>query len=101
MINVQVQKILDQLEGPIVQVDGFNDFLLVSSIAKTILCNNEKEEFKQIGNRPRDGQFGCCFLVDYETLESQESKITLIDEETYEKMLMENVAVYCSRRGMR
>jgi hypothetical protein len=92
---------LDELEGPIVQIEGFNDFLLVSSTTKTILCNNEREEFKQIGNRPRDGNFGGCFVIDFKSLESQQSKLTTIDEETYENMLLENVTVYASRPGMR
>lgn len=101
LINIQVNRILDDLDGPIVEIDGFNDFVLISSTSKTILCNNEREEFKQIGNRPRDGQFGACFVVDFDNLESQESKLTTIDENTYENMLMENVGIYCSRPGMR
>lgn len=96
-----MQKILDDLDGPIVEIDGFNDFLLISSTSKTILCNNEREEFKQIGNRPRDGNFGSCFVIDFDALESQESKLTTIDENTYDNMLIENVAIYCSRPGMR
>lgn len=101
LINIQVNKILDELEGSIVQIDGFNDFLLVSSATKTILVNNEREEFKQIGNRPRDGNFGGCFVIDFKSLEARQSKLTSIDEETYENMLLENVTIYTSRPGMR
>lgn len=100
LISIQVHRILE-LEDSIVQIDGFNDFLLISSTSKTILCNNDREEFKQLGNRPRDGTFGSCFVTDFEALENQESKILNIDEDTYETMLMENVTIYCSRPGMR
>lgn len=100
LISIQVNRILE-LEDPIVQIDGFNDFLLISSTTKTILCNNEREEFKQLGNRPREGSFGSCFVIDFEALENHENKLAAIDEETYESMLMKNVIIYCSRPGMR
>ncbi|XP_070503530.1 BLOC-2 complex member HPS5 homolog [Chironomus tepperi] len=101
LINIYVNNILNELEGVIEQIDGFNEFLLVSSSTKTILCNNEKEEFKQIGNRPRDGKFGACFVADYEALEAQQSKLTTIDQEVFEKMLIENIKIYSCRPGMR
>lgn len=100
LLNAQLSPILI-LDSKIVQIDGFNDYLLVSSQTKTILCNNEREEFKQIGNRPRDGTFGSCFTIDYESLEAQQSKISTIDEFEYERLLMNNVMIYCSRPGMR
>lgn len=101
LMNIHVNTILNELEGAIEQIDGFNEFLLVSSSSKTILCNNEKEEFKQIGNRPRDGKFGACFLADIESLEAQQSRLVTIDQETFERMLIENVKIYNSRPGMR
>jgi Hermansky-Pudlak syndrome 5 protein len=101
LLTIQVSKILDELEGPIVQIDSFNDFLLVSSTTKTILCNNEREEFKQIGNRPRDGHFGSCFIIDYKGLEVKQNRLINIDEETYESLLLEFVKIYTCRPGMR
>lgn len=100
LMNVQLNPILI-LDSKIIQIDGFNDYLLVSSLTKTILCNNEREEFKQIGNRPRDGTFGACFSIDFESLEAQQSNKTAIDEYEYERLLMNNVMIYCSRPGMR
>lgn len=100
LLNVQLNPIL-MLDSKIVQIDGFNDWLLVSSLSKTILCNNEREEFKQIGNRPRDGNFGACFSVDFESLEAQQSQIATINEFEYERLLMDNVTIYCARPGMR
>lgn len=100
-MNIHVNTILNELEGAIEQIDGFNEFLLVSSSTKTILCNNEKEEFKQIGNRPRDGKFGACFLADIESIEAQQSRLATIDQETFEKLLIDNVKIFASRPGMR
>lgn len=100
LFNLQLSPIL-LLDSKIIQIDGFNDYILVSSITKTILCNNDREEFKQIGNRPRDGDFGACFSIDFESLETQQSKILAIDEFGYDRLLMENVKIFCSRPGMR
>lgn len=100
LFNLQLSPIL-LLDSKIIQIDGFNDYILVSSLTKTILCNNDREEFKQIGNRPRDGVFGACFSIDFESLETQQSKILAIDEFGYDRLLMENVKIFCSRPGMR
>ncbi|XP_067620009.1 BLOC-2 complex member HPS5 homolog [Eurosta solidaginis] len=51
------------LESPVIQIDDFQSLLLVSNSTKCILCNTEYEEYKQIGNRPRDGAFGACFAI--------------------------------------
>jgi Hermansky-Pudlak syndrome 5 protein len=101
LLNVISLNPILMLDSKICQIDGFNDWLLVSSMSKTILCNNDREEFKQIGNRPRDGTFGACFCVDFESLESQQSQVATIDEFEYERLLMDNVTIYCSRPGMR
>lgn len=73
------------LENPITQITGLpkTSFILVSTTTKCILCNKDKEEYKQIGNRPRDGDFGCCFYrpeLDSEILKTK---------------------VYCARPGLR
>lgn len=50
------------LDNEIVQIDGFDLLLIISTRTGCILCNTDREEFRQIGNRPRDGHFGACFL---------------------------------------
>uniref|UniRef100_A0A0A1XQ96 Hermansky-Pudlak syndrome 5 protein homolog n=1 Tax=Zeugodacus cucurbitae TaxID=28588 RepID=A0A0A1XQ96_ZEUCU len=62
LLNMGVHPIFF-LESPIVQIDDFESLLLVSNCSKCILCNTEYEEYKQIGNRPRDGAFGACFAI--------------------------------------
>lgn len=60
--NISIHPILF-LESPIVQVSDCDQLLLVSNYTKCILCNTDTEEFKQIGNQPRDGRFGATFLT--------------------------------------
>lgn len=66
------------LDSPIVQIAGYEDLVLVSTYTKCVLCNTEREEFKQIGNRPRDGEYGACFIS-----------------------FLEETKIYCSRPGCR
>lgn len=60
--NISIHPILF-LESPIVQISDCDQLLLVSNHTKCILCNTDTEEFKQIGNQPRDGKFGATFLT--------------------------------------
>ncbi|XP_013108842.1 BLOC-2 complex member HPS5 homolog [Stomoxys calcitrans] len=62
LINMSIHPILF-LESPVVQIDDFESLLLVSNCTKCILCNTEYEEYKQIGNKPRDGAYGACFFI--------------------------------------
>ncbi|XP_037947307.1 Hermansky-Pudlak syndrome 5 protein homolog [Teleopsis dalmanni] len=62
LLNMTIHTILF-LESPIIQIDDFESLLLVSNCSKCILCNTEYEEYKQIGNRTRDGAYGSCFAV--------------------------------------
>lgn len=60
--NISIHPILF-LESAIVQISDCDQLLLVSNHTKCILCNTDTEEFKQIGNQPRDGKFGATFLA--------------------------------------
>ncbi|KAG4075465.1 hypothetical protein HA402_015118 [Bradysia odoriphaga] len=71
------------LESPIVQISNFDRLLLVSTYARCILCDMKTEQFKQIGNTPRDGYYGACFLPIY----NQYSEVFL--------------KIYCARPGSR
>ncbi|XP_055382857.1 BLOC-2 complex member HPS5 homolog [Condylostylus longicornis] len=62
LLNLSVHPILF-LESPVVQISDFESLLLISNSTKCILCNTEYEEYKQIGNRPRDGDYGACFTI--------------------------------------
>lgn len=61
LLHIVIHPIL-MLDSEIVQIDGFDLLLIVSTRTGCILCNSDREEFKQIGNRPRDGNYGACFM---------------------------------------
>ncbi|XP_055540633.1 BLOC-2 complex member HPS5 homolog [Wyeomyia smithii] len=62
ILNVTLSPILF-LDSHVVQIDRYQNLLLVSTLFKCVLCNTAREEFKQIGNRPRDGPYGAAFIV--------------------------------------
>lgn len=54
--------ILMELDSTIVQLDRYNEFVLVSTLTKVYLCDTVKNCYKQIGEKLRNGSFGACFL---------------------------------------
>uniref|UniRef100_A0A182PKP2 Hermansky-Pudlak syndrome 5 protein homolog n=1 Tax=Anopheles epiroticus TaxID=199890 RepID=A0A182PKP2_9DIPT len=98
ILNISLHPVL-LLENRIVQIDRYKDLLLVSTLSKCVLCNTAREEFKQIGNRPRDGQYGASFVIAQPTISSSISTTTpspplmIVDEE--------DVRIFCSRPGSR
>lgn len=49
------------LDTSIIQIDSYSKYLLVSTITRTFLCDTEKEQYRQIGKKLREGIFGACF----------------------------------------
>ncbi|KAJ8984553.1 hypothetical protein NQ317_006839 [Molorchus minor] len=101
--------LLLQLDSGIVQIDTYLNFLLVSTKTRTYLCDTEKEQYKQIGKKLRDGDFGACFfnvedntqLSDtphnisgiFRTLNEEEHFLTGLDKT--------NINIFCARPGAR
>lgn len=52
-----------ELDSRIVQIDGLEDILVISTLTKCYVCDMTKEQFKQIGQKPRDGNYGCCIVA--------------------------------------
>lgn len=52
---------LMHLDSTIIQIDIYKNYLLISTKTCTYLCDTEKEQYKQIGKKLRDGNFGGCF----------------------------------------
>ncbi|XP_061176363.1 uncharacterized protein LOC133185262 [Saccostrea echinata] len=50
------------LSVPVIQLDLYQDKLLVSTRTECFLCNTAKANYLQIGTKPRDGLYGGCFL---------------------------------------
>ncbi|XP_040152979.1 Hermansky-Pudlak syndrome 5 protein homolog [Anopheles arabiensis] len=99
ILNISLHPVL-LLENRIVQIDRYKDLLLVSTLSKCVLCNTAREEFKQIGNRPRDGQYGASFVIAHPNTNASAATTTtpspplmIVDEE--------DVRIFCSRPGSR
>uniref|UniRef100_A0A0A9X6F3 RING-type domain-containing protein n=3 Tax=Lygus hesperus TaxID=30085 RepID=A0A0A9X6F3_LYGHE len=67
-----------QLESAIVQVSCFENFLLVSTENWCYVCDTNREQYKQIGSKPREGPYGACFFK-----------------------TPQNLNIYCARPGSR
>lgn len=52
---------LMNLDSSVVQLSFFSPLLLVSTLSRCYICNTLLEQYKQIGNKPRNGEFGACF----------------------------------------
>lgn len=53
---------LMSLDSKIVQMNFTHSLLLISTLNRCYICDTVSEQYKQIGNQPRDGEFGACFL---------------------------------------
>uniref|UniRef100_A0A182N676 Hermansky-Pudlak syndrome 5 protein homolog n=1 Tax=Anopheles dirus TaxID=7168 RepID=A0A182N676_9DIPT len=96
ILNISLHPVL-LLENRIVQIDRYKDLLLVSTLSKCVLCNTAREEFKQIGNRPREGQYGASFVIAHPNSTGGATPpsppLMIVDEE--------DVRIFCSRPGSR
>ncbi|XP_053669581.1 BLOC-2 complex member HPS5 homolog [Anopheles marshallii] len=96
ILNISLHPVL-LLDNRIVQIDRYKDLLLVSTLSKCVLCNTAREEFKQIGNRPRDGQYGASFVIAQPNSNvgstTPSPPLMIVDEE--------DVRIFCSRPGSR
>lgn len=52
---------LMQLDSRVVQMDGQNGLLLVSTLTRSFICDTVREQYRQIGQKLREGEFGGCF----------------------------------------
>lgn len=51
------------LDSKIVQIDSSDDILVISTLTRCYVCDMSKEQFKQIGQKLRDGDYGCCIVA--------------------------------------
>ncbi|CAH1996238.1 unnamed protein product [Acanthoscelides obtectus] len=105
--------VLMQLDSSIIQIDAYSNFLLISTNTRTYLCNTEKEQYKQIGKKLRDGPFGACFLntASTECLATCDRAsgvsgifrtVTETDNEYFSSSIINpDVKIYCARPGVR
>ncbi|XP_017789115.1 PREDICTED: LOW QUALITY PROTEIN: Hermansky-Pudlak syndrome 5 protein homolog [Habropoda laboriosa] len=67
---------LMNLDSAIVQLCFSSPLLLVSTLTRCYICDTVQEQYKQIGNKARNGEFGACF---YKT-NLTENKYTLVTQ---------------------
>ncbi|KAK2580248.1 hypothetical protein KPH14_012502 [Odynerus spinipes] len=52
---------LMNLDSSIIQLNFSSPLLLVSTLTRCYICDTVQEQYKQIGNKARNGEFGACF----------------------------------------
>ncbi|XP_075982031.1 WD40 repeat domain-containing protein pink [Anticarsia gemmatalis] len=50
------------LDSRICQLDMKSHMLLVSTLTRCYICDTSREQYRQIGQKLRDGEFGACFV---------------------------------------
>lgn len=105
---------LMHLDSRVVQMSYESSFLLISTLTRCYLCNTALEQYKQIGNQARDGEFGACFFKlndhsspkkpELEKIQKISNKLRTFDliSDTDSSPLDENlVKIFCARPGSR
>ncbi|XP_011647990.1 Hermansky-Pudlak syndrome 5 protein homolog [Pogonomyrmex barbatus] len=103
--------ILMNLDSSIVQLNFFSPLLLVSTLARCYVCDTMREQYKQIGNKPRNGEFGACFYTHEDTtLNTQKEERNInntrgafnLISDSDSNILGENHSkIFCARPGSR
>ncbi|XP_011299713.1 Hermansky-Pudlak syndrome 5 protein homolog [Fopius arisanus] len=99
---------LMHLDSSIVQLDYNLHYLLVSTLTRCYVCDTSQEQFKQIGNKARDGVFGACFMKK-SPIELEKNSSTDEDKNVRKVSLNsiigptdeESVLIYSARPGLR
>ncbi|XP_053598208.1 uncharacterized protein LOC103570500 isoform X1 [Microplitis demolitor] len=111
---------LMHLDSSVVQMDYSSHYLLVSTLTRCYICDTSHEQFKQIGNKARDGEYGGCFFKNNEQVKSSlplsSSSSSLMTTDASEKIqksvgltmmslndqpVDDNLIIYCTRPGCR
>lgn len=104
---------LMQLDSRIVQLDWCSDLLLVSTLSRCYICETVKEQYRQIGHKLREGEYGACFYgaEDYcaRPSGSQKQGATMVPAFSSrmegQKLAMygglQNLKMFCARPGSR
>ncbi|KAJ2945342.1 hypothetical protein O0L34_g9433 [Tuta absoluta] len=112
MFQSSTQTIMN-LDSRICQLDVKDCMLLVSTLTRTYICDTLQEQYRQIGQKLRDGEFGACFVTQEKSLENgstepikdftEAKKYNIVDDD--EKFAvgkgLENVLIYCARPSSR
>nr|QHN70707.1 pink [Limenitis arthemis astyanax] len=102
------------LDSRISQLDAKDCMLLVSTLTRCYICNTVQEQYRQIGQKLRDGEFGACFAYIEKPLTNGSvettqhdftdiKKYNIVDDDTRFTVGEEfsNTAIYCARPSSR
>ncbi|KAM3965957.1 WD40 repeat domain-containing protein pink [Aphomia sociella] len=112
MFQISAQTIMC-LDSRVCQLDVKGSMLLVSTITRCYICDTSREQYRQIGQKLRDGEFGACFfnknrnnenVLAHNVLEFTEVKqFNIVDDDTGFAVSEElvNTLIYCARPSSR
>ncbi|KAG5315125.1 HPS5 protein, partial [Acromyrmex insinuator] len=102
---------LMSLDSSIVQLNFHSPLLLVSTLARSYICDTVQEQYKQIGNKSRNGEFGACFYThENNTLKAQREErntnnirgaFNLISDNDINILDENQSKIFCARPGSR
>lgn len=102
---------LMNLDSSIVQLNFLSPLLVVSTLARCYVCDTGLEQYKQIGNKPRNGEFGACFYTrENATLNAQREEKNINDARGAFNLISDNDSnilgenhskIFCARPGSR
>ncbi|KAJ0172644.1 hypothetical protein K1T71_011783 [Dendrolimus kikuchii] len=102
------------LDSRICQIDVKSCMLLVSTFTRCYICDTRQEQYRQIGQKLRDGEFGACFVNKEQHTDSNAVNNTrqeptevktynIVNEESSFAIGkgLENTLIYCARPSSR
>lgn len=102
---------LMNLDSSIVQLSFLSPLLVVSTLARCYICHTGLEQYKQIGNKPRNGEFGACFYTrENAILNAQREERNINDARGAFNLISDNDSnilgenhskIFCARPGSR
>ncbi|KAI4477827.1 hypothetical protein M0804_012307 [Polistes exclamans] len=106
--------ILMNLDSSIVQLNFSSSLLLISTLTRCYICDTVHEQYKQIGNKGRNGEFGACFykmsveqnvktstVKKGQDLGRKKSSFSLISEGNSEMSELTSMKIFCARPSSR
>ncbi|XP_028169202.1 Hermansky-Pudlak syndrome 5 protein homolog [Ostrinia furnacalis] len=100
------------LDSRICQLDIKASMLLVSTLTRCYICDTSQEQYRQIGQKLRDGEYGACFYnkektpfntthTNQDVTEVKRYNIVDVDTGFAVSKELENTLIYCARPSSR
>ncbi|CAK1542608.1 unnamed protein product [Leptosia nina] len=100
------------LDSRICQLDTRDSMLLVSTLTRCYICNTSQEQYRQIGQKLRDGEFGACFVITEKSITNGKAETNLEITEVKKYNIVDdaqflvgdeysNTLMYCARPSSR